>query len=79
MAGSLCTGVLVQCQDVGEVEGGLAAGVFDFDPFEVIGLRRAQDGIDGLAGSLCAAFMFMLCAAALYAGNELIANRANKG
>ncbi len=34
------------------------------------------DGIDGLAGSLCAAFMFMLCAAALYAGNELIANRA---
>ena len=34
------------------------------------------DGIDGLSGSLCAAFMFMLCCAALYAGNELIANRA---
>lgn len=34
------------------------------------------DGIDGLAGSLSAAFMFMLCAAALYAGNELIANRS---
>lgn len=34
------------------------------------------DGIDGLAGSLSAAFMFMLCCAALYAGNELIANRA---
>ena len=34
------------------------------------------DGIDGLSGSLCAAFMFMICAAALYAGNALIANRA---
>jgi len=50
-----------------------------FTVFATVGLINAMnmiDGSDGLAGSLGFAALVMLCAAALYAGNLALANRA---
>lgn len=46
-------GALVQAAHQFEVEGRLAAGVFEFDALEAVLLRRVEDGLDGLqAGGL---------------------------
>ena len=73
----------VQVEQVGPMLGmqdtGLGILSVPITVIATVGLINAVnmiDGIDGLAGSLSAAFMFMLFAASLYAGNLLIANRA---
>jgi len=73
----------VQVEQVGPMLGmrdtGLGILSIPITVIATVGLINAVnmiDGIDGLAGSLVAAFMFMLVAASLYAGNAVIANRA---
>ena len=73
----------VQVEQVGPMLGisdtGLGVLSMPLTVVATVGLINAVnmiDGIDGLAGSLVAAFMFMLFAASLYAGNEATANRA---
>lgn len=56
----------------------LGAWAIPFTVFATVGLINAMnmiDGADGLAGSLALAALGMLCAAAIYAGNDRLAER----
>ncbi|QIL20535.1 MraY family glycosyltransferase [Thermomonas sp. HDW16] len=72
----------VRVQQVGPLLGVQSTGLgflsVPFTVFATVGLINAMnmiDGCDGLAGSLAFAALAMLCAAAMYAGNLLLADR----
>ena len=72
----------VRVQQVGPLLGVQSTGLgflsVPFTVFATVGLINAMnmiDGCDGLAGSLAFAALVMLCAAAMYAGNLLLADR----
>lgn len=73
----------IRIEQVGDVFGtgsfALGAMSVPFTVFATVGVINAVnmiDGEDGLAGTLVLAALVMLCAAALYAGNTVVAERA---
>lgn len=73
----------IRIEQVGDVFGtgsfALGAMSVPFTVFATVGVINAVnmiDGEDGLAGTLVLAALVMLCAAALYAGNTAVAERA---